>query len=36
MKAFRTEYSHMTVEEWTRMPAKEVLDKSNFLRSEKE
>lgn len=36
MKDFQTEHSHMTVEEWTRMPAKEVLEKSNFLRSEKE
>lgn len=36
MEAFQTEYPQMKVEEWTKMPAKEILEKSNFLHSDKQ
>lgn len=31
MEALLTKHSNLTVEEWTKMPAKEVLEKSNLL-----
>lgn len=36
MDAFRTNYPNMAVEEWTKIPAKEILEKSNLLSIEKE